>query len=370
MNTRALVLSVMALSVLACGGQTDRTARLRAAEHDHAINAAERMVRQDPTAALAQFAAIAADQSYPQRDRLTARYRQGELLRTAGQLDGAVGHFQFVADSPDIELSGMAAYRLARLQFEARGDYEGGRAALLEVARSRPDTLGAVQAIKFLVRARPQDPAHSAWLIPSLDGLAQSSAAIAPAAAWWKAQVEVHGTKDLAAARASLRAFVARHPENPRVGSALWLLGELLCLEKAWDRAASVYDELSQVEPDRGWFIGSNRERRVDDAILKSGRIHLHRLSDARGAIERFERLLDEMPLSILADDAAYGLARAQAAAGRSGEARDALASLMETYPHSRHGDAAKAILDGAPWPKTTPKGVESSLQLGAEGRP
>jgi len=224
-------------ALLACGGQTDRAARTQATTQAQAMSAAERLVSREPARAATLFAAIAQDVDYPEEDRLLARYRQGELRQAAGDLDGAAGHFTAVAASDHVERAGLAAFRLARLQFVDRQDYEGGRDALLAVARARPDTLGAVQAIETLARARPGDRAHGAWVATVLADLADRDTQLAPAAAWWKAHLEVHSLGTLAAARDSLRRLVARHPGHPRVGSALWLLGDLLRRQGAWRRA-------------------------------------------------------------------------------------------------------------------------------------
>ena len=353
-------LCLLALLLVACGGQTDRAARARVAAQDQAINVAERAVRTAPERAVALFGAIADDPRYADKDRLMARYRLGELALTKGDLPAATTHFAHVAASSHPERASLGAYRLARLQLDEQADYEGGRQALVEVARTRPDTLGAVQAIKALARTRPDDREHAQWVVEALAGLAAAGGAIAPAATWWKAQLEAQQLEDTFAAERTLRGLVDRHPAHPRVGAALWTLGALLSARGDWAQAAGVYDELSQVEPERGWFIGSNRERRVDDAILMSGRIHLYRLNDAPQAILRFERMLDEFPEGILADDAAYEIARAHAAVGEIDSARAALETLIETYSHSRYVDDAHAILGGAPWPRGAPRGFDS----------
>ncbi len=357
-------------ALLACGGQTDRAARAQATARAQALDAAERLVSRDPARAATLFGDIAESEDYPEEDRLLARYRQGELCQAVGDLDGAAGHFTAVAVSTHVERAGLAAFRGARLQFVDRGDYTGGRTALLAVARTRPETLGAVQAIETLARARPGDRDHGAWVTAALAVLAEKNTQLAPAAAWWKAHLEVNSLGELAAARASLRGLIARHPGHPRVGSALWLLGDLLRRQGAWRRASGVYDTLSRLEPERGWFIGSNRERRVDDAILTSGRLRLHRMDDPVGAMDRFERLLAAFPESVLADDAAYGLARAMAAAGRAEDARRALTDFIQRYPESRFTRRAKAVLGGAPWPTDVPDGVESALVWRASERP
>ncbi|MCA9541992.1 MAG: tetratricopeptide repeat protein, partial [Myxococcales bacterium] len=220
----------------------------------------------------------------------------------------------------------------------------GDRAALLAMARRYPDTAAAETAIEHL--ARTAEVAEAPTLAATLEALRNS--ALGPAAAWWQAQVELRLRGDLPTARAALRSLTQRWPESRFTADALNLLGALYCRQGAWREARETYAALAQRNADRGFLsMGSERDSRADDAALRVAEIALLGERDAGRATRAYRNFLVDFGDSPLADDAAFGLARARFLAEDADGARAALQRLLRDYPKSRHVVAARALLAG-----------------------
>jgi len=103
-----------------------------------------------------------------------------------------------------------------------------------------------------------------------------------------------------------------------------------------WAGAANHYAALVEAYPD---------DPAARTALVSLGQVQLDHLEQPGQALASFERYLASAAAGPLAEEAAWGAARALAAAGRNDEAADALRMYLAAYPESLYAaDAAEQL--------------------------
>ncbi len=253
------------------------------------------------------------------------------------------------------EAAAHARYRAASIAL-ALGEAQTARAEATALVRSAPATLGARRAL-LLLRALRREEAGPAAEADFLLGIA--SGLRAPVERAILASAPPHTTRELyveclvEAARIRLvdrrqaksAAKILQRAEASATGSS-WLddarIWRARALRAAGDRvgALSVYRRLIDAQ-ESSWFVGSYDSTFLDEAMLEEGLtlVALGRTDEAR---EAYARLLDDLPTSRLVDDAAFELARLEAQVGDDGAWR----RFVEQYPRSRLRRDARRLME------------------------
>jgi TolA-binding protein len=306
--------------------------------------------RRDDARASELFEAIARDAADPAHRGL-AQYRLASIRARQGRLDEAERLFAAIEDP---ERHALGRYRLAVLTIEASGQGEAGRAALRALADEAPGRVAADKAVRYLAHDPGAEPRTTAAFLGEL-AARHADTLVADNARWWQAYVRLVRLNDVAGARASLRALVERWPDSPLVDDALWVLADLYRRQGAFDRAVGAYEALLGIRNETSLLVGSYRSRRLDDAALRVGDLHLWARGDAPAAARAYRRCLADFDTSVVRDDCWWGLAAARHAADDATGARAALEALLRERPDSRRAAAARAALAGDSTPLTTP---------------
>lgn len=328
---------------LAAGCAADRAQRREAVAADERYDAAERaFARRDDARAFALFEAIA-QEAPDATDRGLAQYRLASVRVRQGRLDEAERLFAAIEDP---ERHALGRYRVAVLAIEARGAGDAGRAALRALADEVPDRVAADKAVRYLAHDVDADARATADFLGDL-AARHPDALVADNALWWRAHVQLVRLQDLAGARATLRALVEQAPTSPLVDDALWVLADLYRRQGAFDRAVGAYEALLGIRNETSLLVGSYRSRRLDDAALRVGDLHLWARRDPAAAARAYDRCLADFDTSVVRDDCWWGLAAARQAADDAAGARVALEALLRERPDSRYAGPARAALAG-----------------------
>lgn len=298
--------------------------------------------RRDDARAFALFEAIARD-APAAADRGLAQYRLASIRARQGRTDEAERLFAAIEDP---ERHALGRYRVAVLAIEQRGAGDAGRAGLRALADEAPNRVAADKAARYLAHDADADPRATADFLGEL-AARHPDALVADNALWWRAHVQLVRLQDVAGARASLRALVERWPDSPLVDDALWVLADLYRRQGAFDRAVRTYEALLGIRNETSLLVGSYRSRRLDDAALAVGDLHLWARRDPAAAARAYARCLVDFDTSVVRDDCWWGLAAARHAAADGAGARAALEALLREHPESRHAQRARAALAG-----------------------
>lgn len=339
-------LLLFALLLAACGAEPERAER---AALDRRYAEAERAFsRRDDDRAFALFGEIATDRMATRDARALARFRQAELRERQGRIDEAEAIYGAVVEMDAPERAALAAYRLATLAIEARGDREGGEARLRAIPFEHPDSVAADKVVRELAR-RPMSAREARAFLEWLESVVIETYgySVADNALWWKAHLEIFALGDLGAARSTLRRFTRLWPESPLIDDVLWRLADVYHRQGEAEHAVTVLTALMNIRNETSYLIGSYRSARMDDAALRIGHLRYHVLRDFPGAVAAFRLLLDEFSTSVLRDDAWWGLANALLEQDDRPRAEAALDALLAEDPKSRFAPRARALRDG-----------------------
>jgi TolA-binding protein len=356
----------------ACGGDAERRVRI---EGDARYAAAERAFsqkRHDEAERL--FLEVARTDPSPETQAL-ATYRRAQMRERDGRIDEAAALYGETEQFVGTERAAFAAWRKARLIAEQPGRGPAGREALRRMVEAHPNASGADKAVKYLaVHRRPDETPTLAdehalvqWMLEAAERFEGKS--VGDNLLFYAAWLQVQRTGDIGGARNTLHRLTQRYYVSPLLDDALWLLATLERRQGRVDAAIATCEALLNVRVDQNYVLGGYRSRRLDDAGIAIGWMHLHLRHDPDAAARAFRRMLDEFPTSVFRDDAYWGLALSQVAQKREADARKTLQAFLEDLPDSRYADRARKLVDGAQsWPPPDPSPAASAL-LNPQGR-
>lgn len=370
MTRRGLAgLLALVLVVTGCAGDGARRRRI---EQDARYAAAERAFSNRAHAeAERHFLEVGADAAAA-GDAPTvalAAYRRAQIREREGRFDEALALYREAEAQRGTERAAFAAWRQAKLMIEGQGRLVEGRAALMRVIDTYPTFSAADKAAKYLGIRRQEAERHDRrndaeivrWMRAAADR--HRDATVGDNLLFFAAWAQVFRLGDLGGARDTLRTLAERYHVTPLLDDALFLLAAIERRQGRIDEAVEVYEALLRLRVDQDYLVGDFRAKRLDDAALAVGLVHLHLRRDASAAIAAFRRVIDEFPTSVFRDDGFWGLAVAQAATGDDAAARDTLRGLLRERPDSRFARRATDVLDGrAAFPPPDPVSARTSL--------
>jgi TolA-binding protein len=356
----------------ACGGDAERRARI---ESDRRYAAAERAFSQKRHDEAERLFVEVAQADPTAETQALAAYRRAQMREREGRVEEATALYAEAEQFEGTERAAFAAWRKARLLAEQPGRGPEGRAALQRMVEAHPSASGADKAVKYLaVRRRPDDPLTPAdehalvqWMLDAAERFKDRS--VGDNLLFYAAWLQVQRGGDVGGARNTLLRLTQRYYVSPLLDDALWLLATLERRQGRVDAAIATCEALLHVREDQNYVLGGYRSKRLDDAGIAIGWMHLHLRHDAAAAERAFRRMLDEFPTSVFRDDAFWGLALAQVALKREADARATLRTFLDELPGSRYAKTARKIVDGAQgWPPPDPSPAASAL-LNPQGR-
>jgi len=296
-------------------------------------------------------------------------YRRAQIREREGRFDEALALYREAEGQDGTERAAFAAWRQAKLLIEGQGRLVEGRAALKRVIDTYPTFSAADKAAKYL-GTRRQDAERDdrrndveivRWMRAAADR--HRDATVGDNLLFFAAWAQIHRLGDLGGARDTLRSLAERYHVTPLLDDALFLLAAIERRQGRVDEAVEVYEAVLRLRVDQDFLIGDFRARRLDDAALAVGLLHLHLRGDVSAAIAAFRRVIDEFPTSVFRDDGFWGLAVAQATAGDEAAAFEALRDLLRDRPDSRFSRRAREVLEGrAALPRPDPASARTSL--------
>ncbi len=343
----------LAASCLGCAGDDARRRRM---ERDARYAAAERAfsarAHADAERLFLEVAADAATTGDPATRALSA-YRRGQIREREGRFDEALALYREAEAHQGTERAAFAAWRQAKLIIEGQGRLVEGRAALKRVIDTYPRYSAADKAAKYLgIRRQPaelddrgNDVEVVRWMRDAADRHRETT--VGDNLLFFAAWAQVFRLGDLGGARETLRTLADRYHVTPLLDDALFLLAAIERRQGRVDEAIAVYEALLRLRVDQDYLVGDFRAKRLDDAALAVGLVHLHLRRDAPAAVTAFRRVIDEFPTSVFRDDAYWGLAGAQDFAGDAAGSRETLRALLGERPDSRYARRARDVLDG-----------------------
>lgn len=361
-------LAIVAAVAAGCGADASRRLRI---EGDQQYAAAERAFsRREDALAERLFLEVAAAQPTPEIQAL-ATYRRAQMRERAGETDAALALYAEVERFEGTERAAFGAWRRARLLTETPGRTAEGRAALRQVVEVHPHRSAADKTVKYMAVGRPRGPAVVAdraqdqdtvnWMLDAAERWQAKT--VGDNLLFYAAWMQVNRLGDVGGARTTLRRLAGRYFVSPLLDDALWLLATLERRQGRTDEAIAACEALLHVRVDQDYLLGGYRSRRLDDAAIAVGLMHLHLRRDLDAAERAFRRILVEFPTTVFRDDAYWGLAVTQGAQGHLEAAKETLRAFLKELPDARYSRDARAVLDGqATLPGPDPARAASAL--------
>ncbi|MEK6607663.1 MAG: tetratricopeptide repeat protein [Myxococcota bacterium] len=323
----------MALAV-ACAAPSPSEALLRA----------ERLERKGRVNEAAAAYDEARQEAKTPRRRAEIALRRAELLESAGRDDDAARAYLEIerawAGSPE---AARALDHVARL-LHARGGDAGRAEALavdLRILTSHPDETAADDALARIVRAHfGRD--HELGV-----ALADLHARLAGRGVDDNVLIEAaEASRRLGDAETALRLWAELADAYPRSGlrdDALWRAAELRRVRGEFREALEAWRKILATRRD-ALIVGSYHSEYLDDAQLQTALVWLDDLGNVARARAALLALRDDMPWSLLRDDAQFHLARASARAGDRARACGEIALLARRFPDGNQLRRAGAL--------------------------
>lgn len=335
----ALVLAAAAsASIVGCSAGHDRRAS------DVPLARAERAESAGRLEEAAAEYARAAGKAESERDRHAWLFRAARAHRRAGNRQKARAIFErIVREGGATSIAAESDYWIGRLAIESN-DSARGYAHLRKMVERHPDSGVARRALERVTRrdasAGRQDEART-WL----EGVAKRARGkfVEQAALYERAKLLERRSKSEA-----LRAHLALAEQFPYPfgiyrDDSLYRASEIEEELGHPDRAIAHLEHLL-ADRETASFMGSYQRPKYAAAQMRIGELYRDRLRDPDRAARAFAKLADDMPTSILADDARYHEALVRKRSGEDDDACRALRSLAKEHPRSRYVACAPLI--------------------------
>lgn len=262
---------------------------------------------------------------------------EGEVLEKAGRTAQAIAVYARIpARVPDDGATcATALYRAGELQLRG-GDATAAWTSLWRVVTDWPDEGPAADALRRLLDdGRARDARALAEQMQRVLG-AMPRSGVADNLVWSLADLTEHELANPAAARALYDRIPREFPHSGLRDDARWHGARI---SRAIGDSAGAVTRLRGLLATRevAFGTGSYFSIWLDDAQLELGRVLRDDLHDLPGAIAAFQRLPEDYPASILADDALFELAVTQKAAGHPEKACAAIEKLVARAPESKY---------------------------------
>lgn len=313
-------------------------------EHAEALEAGNRLERENHAAEAAEAYAKAANLAERPRTRDWAAYRQARQLEKAGDRQAAVELYLAIAErDPGGEMASRCIYYAGRMAFED-DDVDTGLARMRRVAVEYHHKGLAPQAVRRAVQRLADDrgdDAAIAWL-RELEAEVRGTDVGDSVLFRWAMIEKERGNWQQALERLDQLDSLYQYPESTIWDDAMWEAGQIANEHGEHQRALRYLRTLVSWR-ENSIATGTYYTDWTDDAQLLIGRILLEELDQPDEAISAFE-LLATFPDSTLADDGLLWAARAQLTRGDSRRACRTLDRLLRDFPYSNKQRQAREL--------------------------
>jgi tetratricopeptide (TPR) repeat protein len=306
-----------------------------------------RHVTFDPLVVAATLLCVSARPA-AEREGEDLRLRACAVLEGQDDLSGARACYQETAGAlRDQEYRALALYRAASLAVQL-GDRIAAIRQLDDLVTTSPATDAAARAFRLRRMLTNEMGGVTAELeelravAAKLTGGSELESRALAVEAWVAVgQLELEQRQDPGAAATAL--LEAQRLAKGRHGwdLATFWLARARAAAGDWQAALAALHSLTRVEEASGPGRGQHDSALYDDALYEIG-VTLERAGQDGKARAAYRACLDKTPDSVLADSAAFSLARL----APSVERRAALEQFIVRYPRSRHVSAARALLE------------------------